>query len=185
MILTTKRLVLRDFEEEDWPTVLAYQSDPRFLRYYHWTHRTEQNVREFVRMFIAQREEVPRTKFQLAITLASDGQLIGNCGIRMKTPGDREADLGYELNPRYWGNGYATEAASALLAFGFNHLRLHRVWAWCIAENAASARVLEKIGMRQEGRLRENEWMQGRWWDTLLYAILEQEWHFRSANVVP
>jgi len=142
-------------------------------------------VREFVRMFIAQREEVPRTKFQLAITLASDEQLIGNCGIRMKTPGDREADLGYELNPRYWGNGYATEAASALLAFGFNHLRLHRVWAWCIAENAASARVLEKIGMRQEGRLREHEWMQGRWWDTLLYAILEQEWHFRSANVVP
>jgi RimJ/RimL family protein N-acetyltransferase len=159
--------------------VLAYQSDPLYLRYYHWTHRTEQDVRQFVRMFIAQREQEPRTKFQLAITLASDGRLIGNCGIRMKTPGAREADLGYELDPRYWGSGYATEAAIELLAFGFRDVGLHRIWAWCIAENAASARVLEKVGMRQEGRLRENDWMQGRWWDTLLYAMLEHEWQTR------
>lgn len=176
MILTTKRLVLREFEEEDWSTVFAYQSDPRYLRYNHWTHRTEQDVRDFVRMFLGQREEEPRTKFQLAITLASDGRLIGNCGIRMKTPDAREADLGYELDPHFWGSGFATEAASRLLAFGFRDVGLHRIWAWCIAENLASARVLEKIGMRQEGHLRENEWMQGRWWDTLVYAILEQEW---------
>ena len=71
--------------------------------------------------------------------------------------------MGYELAPRYWGCGYATEAAAALLAFGFRELKLHRVWAQCIAENTASAHVLEKIGMRQEGRLREQERMQGRW----------------------
>jgi [ribosomal protein S5]-alanine N-acetyltransferase len=179
MILTTRRLVLREFEEEDWSAVLAYQSDPLYLRYYSWTHRTEQDVRDFVRMFLAQREEEPRTKFQLALTLAQNGQLIGNCGIRMKTPDAGEADLGYELDPGYWGRGYATEAAGELLAFGFRDLGLHRIWAWCIAENVASARVLEKIGMRQEGRLREHEWMKGRWWDTLLYAILEHEWQAR------
>jgi len=175
MILTTKRLILREFEEGDWRAVLAYQSHPLYLRYYPWTHRTEQDVRVFVRRFLAQREEEPRTKFQLAITLAPNGQLIGNAGIRMKTPDAREADIGYELDPRYWGRGYATEAAGALLAFGFRELKLHRVWAQCIAENTASAHVLEKIGMRQEGRLRENEWMKDRWWDTLLYAILEHE----------
>jgi RimJ/RimL family protein N-acetyltransferase len=179
MILTTQRLVLREFEEGDWLAVLAYQSHPLYLRYYSWTHRTEQDVRAFVRMFLAQRAEEPRTKFQLAITLAPDGQLIGNAGIRLKTPNDREADMGYELDPRYWGCGYATEAADALLAFGFRELKLHRVWAQCIAENAASAHVLEKIGMRLEGRLRENEWMKDRWWDTLLYAILEREWQTR------
>jgi RimJ/RimL family protein N-acetyltransferase len=127
-------------------------------------------------MFLALREEKPRTKFQLAITLAQGGQLIGNCGIRMKTPDAREADIGYELDPGYWGRGYATEAASRLLAFGFRDLELHRIWAWCIAENVASAHVLEKIGMQQEGRLREKEWMRDRWWDTLLYAILDHEW---------
>ena len=133
-------------------------------------------MRAFVRMFIARRDEEPRTKFQLAITLASNGQLIGNCGIRKETPDTQEADIGYELDPHYWGRGYATEAAHAILAFGFRELALHRIWAWCIAENAASAHVLEKLGMRQEGHLRQNEWMQGRWWDTLLYAILEHEW---------
>ena len=176
MILTTKRLVLREFEEEDCSAVLAYQSDPRYLRYHDWTQRTEQDVRAFVQMFIVRREEEPRTKFQLAMTLAPHGQLIGNCGIRMNTPDAREADLGYELDPRYWGCGYATEAARALVAFGFHELGLHRIWAWCIAENIASTRVLEKIGMRQEGHLHEHEWMKGRWWDTLLYAILEREW---------
>jgi ribosomal-protein-alanine N-acetyltransferase len=176
MIITTKRLVLREFEEQDWSSVLAYQSDPRYLRYYDWSERTEKDVRAFVHMFIAQRETEPRTKFQLAITLASNGQLIGNCGIRKKTPDAQEADIGYELDPRYWGYGYATEAVRTMLAFGFRELALHRIWAWCIAENVASTHVLEKIGMRQEGHLRQNEWMQGRWWDTLLYAILEHEW---------
>src|SRR5258708_19314631 len=103
MILTTKRLVLREFEEEDWSAVFAYQSDPRYLRYYDWTQRPEQDVRAFVRMFIAQSEEEPRTKFQLAIALASDGQLIGNAGIRMKTPEARVAALCSELNPPYCG----------------------------------------------------------------------------------
>ena len=176
MIITTKRLVLREFSEEDWSAILTYQSDPRYLRYYDWSERTEQNVRAFVRMFIAQRETEPRIKYQLAITIPSSGQLIGNCGIRKKIPDVQDADIGYELDPRYWGYGYATEAASAILAFGFRELALHRIWAWCIAENVASAHVLEKLGMRQEGHLRENEWMQGRWWDTLLYAMLENEW---------
>ncbi len=177
MMITTRRLVLRELEETDWPAVLEYQSDPRYLRYYEWTHRTEQDVRDFVRMLVALREEKPRTKFQLAITLPANGQLIGNCGIRMKAADAQEADIGYELDPRYWVQGYATEAARALLAFGFGDLGLHRIWAWSIAENSGSVHVLEKIGMRQEGHLREHEWMKGQWWDTLLYAILEDEWH--------
>lgn len=185
MILTTERLVLREFEEGDWPAVLSYQSDPRYLRYYAWTHRTEQDVRAFVRGLMDLREEQPRTRYQLAITLPPDGRLIGNCGIRKQSPDAREADIGYELDSRYWGYGYATEAARALLAFGFNDLGLHRIWAWCIAENAGSAHVLEKIGMRQEGRLREHEWMKGRWWDTLIYAILGQEFGHGSPAGTP
>ena len=62
------------------------------------------------------------------------------------------------------------------MVFGFGELKLHRLWATCLADNTASARVLEKLGMQLEGRLRENEWFKGRWWDTLHYAILEQEW---------
>lgn len=176
MMLTTERLLLREFAEDDWQAVLAYQSDPRYLRSSSWTHRTEEDAREFVRRFIAWREEQPRAKFQFAIVLPEEGRPIGNCGLRMAAPDARQADIGYELDPRHWGRGYATEAAHALLAFGFGELGLHRAWAQCLAENAASARVLEKLGMRREGHLRENEWFKGRWWDTLLYAILDREW---------
>ncbi len=176
MELTTERLILRECKESDWPDVLAYQSDPRYLRYYEWTERTAEAVQEFVRMFLAQQREQPRTKFQLAITLKSTNQLIGNCGIRMQSVDAHEADIGYELSPDHWGRGYATEAASAIVAFGFTELHLHRIWSWCVADNIGSARVLQKLGMQLEGRLRDKEYYKGRWWDTLMFAILEDEW---------
>lgn len=181
MLLETDRLILREFVASDWPAVMAYQSDPRYLRYYEWTGRTETEVRAFVQMFLDHQQEEPRTKFQLAVILKAEDRLIGNCGIQMKTPDAREADIGYELDPDHWGQGYATEAAHAIVAFGFSELKLHRVWSWCIAENRGSSRVMEKLGMQREGHLRENEWIKGRWWDTLIYGILEHEWDAQTA----
>lgn len=176
MILTTSRLLLREFAEEDWRAVVDYQSDPRYLRYYTWTVRTEQDVRAFVQQFLDWQQETPRLRYQMAIVLASSDQLIGNCGIRLARAGAQEAELGFEVSPAYWSHGYATEAAQALLRFGFNDLGLHRVWGHCVADNVASWRVMEKLGMRCEGRLRENRWFKGRWWDTMVCAILEDEW---------
>jgi RimJ/RimL family protein N-acetyltransferase len=176
MELITERLILRDFVEGDWPAVLAYSSDPRYLRYYEWTERTPEQVQAFVQMFLRGQQGQPRIKFQLALVLKHNGQLIGNCGIRKDTPDARQADIGYELAPDYWGQGYATEAARAVVRFGFSELRVHRIWADCVADNVGSTRVLEKIGMRREGHLRENQYYKGRWWDTLLYGILESAW---------
>jgi RimJ/RimL family protein N-acetyltransferase len=176
MIRITERLRLRDFQADDWAAVLAYQSDPRYLRYYAWTERAEEDVRAFVGMFLAHQAQSPRWKWQLAITLPEDGRLIGNCGLRLDAVGARVGNIGYELDPRYWGRGFATEAAREMVRFGFEELGLHRIWSWCVADNIASARVLEKLGMRREGRQREAKWYKGRWWDTLLFGILEQEW---------
>jgi ribosomal-protein-alanine N-acetyltransferase len=161
MHIVTDRLVLRDFVIDDWPAVLAYQCDPRYLRFSPWTNRTEAQVRDFVEMFMQQQVERPRRKFQFAITFPNDDRVIGNCGIRRKPENDWEADIGYELAPEYWSRGYATEAALAIVNFGFQTLKLHRISAWCIADNTASARVLEKAGLRLEGRLRENEYFKG------------------------
>jgi RimJ/RimL family protein N-acetyltransferase len=176
MQIKTARLVLRDFIPDDWRAVLAYQRDPEYLRFYDdaWATRSDDQVRAFVDMLIGYRHDEPRRKFQLAATL--DGDLIGNCGIRRKDNNDWEADIGYELAPAYWGRGYATEAARAMVRLGFDVLKLHRVSAWCIADNVASARVLEKAGLRLEGRLRQNEFFRGRWWDMLLFAALKEEW---------
>ncbi len=176
MQITTERLVLREFGADDWRAVLDYQRDPLYLRFYPWEERSEADVRDFVEMFRGWRAEQPRWRFQLAIVLREDGRLIGNCGIRRKPDNDWEADLGYELSPQCWGNGYATEAARAMVDFGFGELGLRRISSWCIADNVASARVLERLGFLKEGRLRSNEFFKGRWWDTLLYALPEEEW---------
>ncbi len=96
------------------------------------------------------------------------------------SPEAREGDMGYELDPKHWGNGYATEAAQAVLDFGFSHMNLRRISAWCIAENTASAHVLEKIGMKLEKRMRDHQYFKGRWWDTLSYAILYEEWQAKK-----
>ena len=176
MILTTDRLVLRDFVESDWPAVLAYQSDPQYLRFNSWTERTPDEVCAFVGRFIAQQNEIPRLKYQPAIVLQATGQVIGNVGIRMRSTGTHQADIGYELDPTQWGFGYASEAARAIVRFGFEELRLHRISAHCLAENIGSARVLEKLGMKLEGRMRDSEHFKGRYWDTLHFAILDHEW---------
>jgi ribosomal-protein-alanine N-acetyltransferase len=177
MELHTDRLILREFVSADWPEVLAYERDPRYLQYSDWTDRTPDDAQRFVQMFLDQQAEQPRRKFQLAVTLKTSGRLIGNCGIRQASAGAHEADIGYELSPEQWEYGYATEAARAIVQFGFAELHVHRIWSWCIADNVASAHVLEKLGLKLEGRLREKEYFKGRWWDTLMYGILENEWH--------
>ena len=192
MKITSPRLVLREFVFEDWSAVLAYQSDPRFLHYYPWLDREPEQVQAFVQAFIDQQQEWPRRKFQLVITLrlpesppcapqdalnhTAIQPLIGNCGLRLETAQAAEADLGYEISPVCWGQGYATEAARAMLEFGFQELGVQRIWAWCNAENRASSRVLEKLGMRLARRISEDKFFKDRWWDTLEYEILRPEW---------
>jgi RimJ/RimL family protein N-acetyltransferase len=176
MKLETERLILRDFVKEDWQRVLEYQSDPLYLRYNKWTDRTPEAAQEFVGWFMNQQTQDPRIKFQLAVVLKSNNQLIGNCGVRMDKVEDVEANIGYELNPEYWNHGYATEAAHAIVDFGFSHFGVHRIWADLVADNMGSAHVLEKLGMKLEGRLRDKTYFKGRWWDELIYSILVQEW---------
>ena len=180
MILTTERLLLRDFVETDWRAVLAYQQDPLYLRYDKWTSRTGEEVREFIQVFLDHQKQSPRIKFQFAITLKSDGQLIGNCGVRRNSSESPEGDMGYELDPKHWGNGYATEAARAVMQFGFSRMNLRRISAWCVAENVGSARVLEKLGMQLKARRRKHQYFKGRWWNTLSYEISYEEWQAKN-----
>jgi RimJ/RimL family protein N-acetyltransferase len=185
MKLETERLILRDFASDDWRRVLEYQSDPLFLRYNEWTQRTPEAVQEFVAWFLDHQKQIPRIKFQLAVVLKSNNLLIGNCGIRMDNAAAREADIGYELDPKYWNHGYATEAAHAIVDFGFSRFGVHRIWAACIADNVGSAHVLERLGMKREGRFRENKYFKERWWDSLYYGILADEWERRTRTHPP
>lgn len=176
MILRTERLVLREFVPDDWPDVFAYQQDPRYLRFYDREDVTEQEAQAFVGRFVQWQRETPRARVQLAITLPESGEMIGNVGVRRESAGEPIADMGFELAPEHWGRGYATEAARTMVEWAFGDWGLERIHAHCIAENAGSARVLERAGMRLEARLRDHHRFKGRFWDVLIYGILRTEW---------
>jgi RimJ/RimL family protein N-acetyltransferase len=89
--------------------------------------------------------------------------------------------IGYCFNRIFWHAGFGTEAAESLVLYGFEHVGLHRICATCDPENLASARVMEKIGMKREACLHENVWTKGKWRDSLVYAVLDREWQeFRA-----
>lgn len=89
--------------------------------------------------------------------------------------------MGWVIHCAHWGKGYATEAAREVIHFGFTQLQVHRVVAFCNAHNAASARVMEKLGMRKDGHLRETRWWRGAWSDEFVYSVLDREWPAESA----
>jgi ribosomal-protein-alanine N-acetyltransferase len=104
-----------------------------------------------------------------------DCAVIGSIGLtvdaKARGHGAHEAEIGYTLHPDQWGRGYATEAATALVGFGFSQLHLARITATCRPENVASAGVLQKIGMKQVGRLKNDRLIRGTWMDTLVFAL--------------
>jgi RimJ/RimL family protein N-acetyltransferase len=114
--------------------------------------------------------------------IVDGGDFVGLCGIVILR-GTEEGELWYLVDPARQGRGLATEAARGLLALGFDALALHRLWACCLPENPASARVLEKAGLRREGLRLRNLKIHGEWKDSCLYAILEDEWRARAAAI--
>jgi len=170
--IETRRLVLRDFVPDDWRAVQEYARIPKVVRFMPWGPNSPAQTKVFVRRAMDWSRERPRLKFEFAIILKAEQRLIGGCGIRIHRTVAGGADMGYCLHPDHWGEGYATEAARAILRFGLSHLALRRIWATCDPNNKASARVLEKAGMKREGRLRKNVFQKGRWRDSYLYAVV-------------
>ena len=124
-----------------------------------------------------EREEpfVPGEWFQFAVELKETGKLVGDLGFRVSED-SKQGEVGYTLARGHWGEGYATEAVSRLLNHAFRVLGLHRVCAVVDRENAPSAAVLERIGLRREGAFVENARFKGRWSSENLYAALRREW---------
>ena len=170
----TQRLLIREFAPGDEADVHEYASDPEVVRFMPWGPNTMAQTREFHAKKLLPHPD-PRVEYELAIVLKSQRKLIGGVGMRIKNPAQREADIGYVLGRRYWNQGIITEAARAILEFGFSELGVHRIYATCDAQNLASARVMRKLGMQYEGRMRQNAFEKGRWRDTLLHAILETD----------
>ena len=178
--LETNRLIIREFEGGDWKAIHEYASDPEVVKFMEWGPSSEAQTREFVGEAIASSGVIPRINYHLVVALRDSGRIIGSGRIGISNPANRGADIGYSFRRDEWGKGYGTESAVALLAFGFESLKMHRIMATTHPLNKASGRVLEKSGFRYEGRRREDKLVRGEWRDTLVFSILEQDWANRK-----
>ncbi|RKT87416.1 Protein N-acetyltransferase, RimJ/RimL family [Saccharopolyspora antimicrobica] len=173
--IRTARLVLRPFTERDEDDMLEFESRPDVARYLLNEPRTpEDNAKELaVRLKQhALREE--GDTLLLAIELG--GKVVGYTLLIWLSRPDQQGEFGYVLHPDHHGKGYASEAAAEMLRIGFEELGLHRIIGRCDPRNAASAGLMERLGMRREGHFLESQFFKGEWGGEYRYALLAEEW---------
>jgi RimJ/RimL family protein N-acetyltransferase len=176
----TPRLTLRPLGPDDVDAMYAYKSRADVCRYIPHPPLTYEQVGQ--RMAGTHTRSTLDDEGQalfLGVTLRESTVLIGDLVLFWHSREHRAGEIGYVLAPEHTGHGYATEALRELLRLGFDPQRglgLHRITARLDARNTASARVAERLGLRREAHLVQNEWFKGEWTDELVYALLEDEW---------
>lgn len=185
--IRTERLLLRPLTEADADGLLAYRSLVEVSRYVPFEPMTREVILQRIAGAWATTALTDEGQsLTLGVELAPTGELIGDAILFWHSREHASGELGYVLHPGYGGRGYATEAARAVLALGFDGLGLHRIVARIDERNVASANLCRRLGMRQEARLVDNEWFKGGWSTELDFAMLADEWAaLRASEPVP
>jgi RimJ/RimL family protein N-acetyltransferase len=175
--IVTERLHLRPFEPGDLDALVAMHGDPDVVRYLYFDVRGRDELRTMlaekqVRVTLAKEGD----GLNLAAARRDTGEVVADMTLFWRSEQHHQGEVGYIVHPAHGGHGYATEATRALLRLGFEELGLHRICGRLDARNAASARLLERVGMRREAHLVENEFVKGEWTDEVVYALLDREW---------
>lgn len=174
MDLKTRRLHLRELHQNDLTSLEELFGNPLFNQYE--PPLDPDKVQDWLNEKIVKSQQHPRTSYEFAITIPPDPALSGVISLKGLNSDIREWEIGWGVHPNFWGKGYATEAAKELLRMAFYELGAHRVTAFCHVENLSSVRVMQKIGLAYEGRLRQVRWLDNCWHDEFVYAILELDW---------
>jgi RimJ/RimL family protein N-acetyltransferase len=173
----TERLLLRPLTLDDVDALHAYRSLPEVARYVPFEPMSRDEIADRIRnRWTSTSLTEEGQALLLGVDLADGGGLVGDVMLAWTSREHASGEIGWVLNPEHGGRGYATEAARAALAMGFDGIGLHRVFARLDERNDASARLCRRLGMREEARLVENEWFKGEWTNELDFAILDREW---------
>ena len=179
--IATERLVLRRFTQDDVSNVLTFASQPSVARV---TSKripaTEEGVRKYILLQNSYQPFEKNKVFEIAIERKEDGKVIGLLGLICQD--HEQGEMGWVLGVEYRGQGYATEAARALMHYGFNSLGLHRIHADTSTDNVAACKVMERLGMRREGLLRGAVYEEGKWVDRYVYGLTADEWRDAKAS---
>lgn len=173
-ILETERLILRRMKVEDAGDMYEYACQPEVTKYLTWSpHTSRDYTRDYLTYVQKQYEE--GEYYDWALIYKEEMKMIGTCGFTSFDDENNAGEIGYVLNPDYWGKGLAAEAVREVLKFGFQRLNLHRIEAKHIEGNNQSRRVMEKCGMSYEGTHRSSMYIKGEYRTICICAILREE----------
>ncbi|MFC4453317.1 GNAT family protein [Deinococcus sonorensis] len=176
--IRSSRLLLRPLQQHDAPVLARYRNDPQVAAFQAWP--LPYTLEQAQALIEAMQGRAPGDEgwVQIAVTLTSTGQLMGDVALRTFDRGaGGQAEVGVTLSPEAQGQGYAQEALTALLGHVFGTLRLHRVSASIDPRNEGVRRLLERLGFRHEGTQLQSYWHRGTWTDDAIYALLREEWN--------
>lgn len=148
MLIQTERLLLREFKIDDFLRLFEYQNKTEYLKYYGKQNNKKEEVEKLLKLFISWKNQKPRMNYQFAIEIKNDNRLVGNCGIRKNQKSINSAEIGFELDPNYWHNGYMHEALRAIIEFGIKVIKLNHFYAFCNPNNQRAINLLIKIGFK-------------------------------------
>jgi RimJ/RimL family protein N-acetyltransferase len=181
--IETARLRLRPFAEADFDDLYGFQSLPAAARYLYTEPRSREETRALLDAWLACTTfSEDDDKLVLAMETKGSGRVVGEVLLILRSTKHRQGEIGFLLHPDFHGRGLAREASLPLMRLGFERFGLHRIYGRCDARNSASARLMERLGLRHEAALRENEFVKGEWTTELVYALLASEWAERGGQ---
>ena len=174
-MLETERLRIRPITPEDKYEIFGYRRDKETNQYQGWIPETIEEVEAFIGK-VSTQINVPGTWFQLVMIEKETQKIVGDIGIHFIDSENQQAEIGCTINKEYQNRGFATESVKAVIDYLFNPLKKHRIIASIDPDNKNSIRLVERIGFRKEAHFIQSVWINGKWADDLIYALLEKEW---------
>jgi RimJ/RimL family protein N-acetyltransferase len=178
--ITTERLILRRYTQADIQDVVAFAAHPSVASATPDFEATESGVKAYIDLQNSYQPFEKGKCFDLAIELKEKSKVIGLLSLVCND--DKQGEIGYALGVEYRGRGLATESTAALMEYGFTTLGLHRIQAETDSSNPRSWQLMQRVGMKREGRLREAKFSDDKWFDKLIYGILGEEWQAMRAG---
>jgi len=175
-IISSERLELRLIEIDDKYDIFSYRSEPEIYRYQSWKPVSVEDVHEFITNRIVREPNIPGTWLQLAIIIKGTKELIGDTGIHFIRSDPNQVEIGITIKKQRQGMGYAAETLTLVFDYIFLKLMKHRIIASVDPNNQASIKLMEKMNMRKEAHFVKSVYIDSKWVDDIVYAILEEEW---------
>jgi RimJ/RimL family protein N-acetyltransferase len=175
MELETKRLIIRPISLDDKSDIFEYRSDTETNKYQGWIPKNIDDVDSFIGKISKQINE-PETWFQFVLIKKETQKIIGDLGIHFFDSENKQVEIGCTLNKDFQNKGCATESVKRIIDYLFNELNKHRIITSVDPDNINSTRLVERIGFRKEAHFVESLWVNGKWVDDVIYALIEKDW---------